>query len=231
MSDLYMQLSEPFPPEMEKTLNKGGTRLTYIPVSEVITRLNRVFGIGGWSSTIVYCKRDELDPDYVVASVMLNARIGGDDRTYGGWVSHEGIGGQKIKRTKSGDIVDLGDEMKGAVSDALKKAAQHFGIGLYLARDIDAIEMEHAQYADEGEPEPQNEIEEAYGRFMGIREKFDDKQVKELRDWWHSYSGGRPVPKPNEFTKEEIDQMIVQAIAISVGGTVVVKGDSEEGED
>ena len=124
MSEIYNRLAEPFAPEMERTLNKGGTRLTYIPVSEVITRLNRVFGVGGWSSQIVSCKRDDLDPDYIVASVTLSARVADSDDVTGGWISHDGIGGQKIKRTKNGDIVDLGDEMKGAVSDALKKAAQ-----------------------------------------------------------------------------------------------------------
>jgi len=220
MSDMYNRLSEPFPPEMERTLNKGGTRLTYIPVSEVINRLNRVFGVDGWSSTIVYCKRDELDPDYIVAAVTLSARIAGDDKTSGGWVGHDGIGGQKIKRTKNGDIVDLGDEMKGAVSDALKKAAQHFGIGLYLARDIDAIEMEMAEYA---EPEPLSELDEQYERFKSIREEMTDEQVEELRAWWAEYGEGKPVPKKSEMTMEVLMAMTTQAVAIRMGGTVVAK--------
>ena len=38
-------LSEPFPSEVEKQLKKGGASLTYIPVSEVITRLNKVLGV------------------------------------------------------------------------------------------------------------------------------------------------------------------------------------------
>ena len=220
MSDLYNQLSEPFPPEMEKTLSKGGTRLTYIPVSEVIARLNRVFGVGGWSSNIVYCKRDELDPDYIVASVTLSARVADSDDVTGGWVSHDGIGGQKIKRTKNGDIVDLGDEMKGAVSDALKKAAQQFGIGLYLARDADAIEMEMAEYA---EPEPLSEFDEQYERFKSIREEMTDEQVAALREWWNEYGKGEPVPKKSEMSMEILMAMTTQAVAIRMGGTVVNK--------
>jgi len=211
---------------MEKTLSKGGTRLTYIPVSEVITRLNRVFGVGGWSSQIVSCKRDDLDPDYIVASVTLSARVADSDDVTGGWVSHDGIGGQKIKRTKNGDIVDLGDEMKGAVSDALKKAAQQFGIGLYLARDADAIEMEMAEYA---EPEPLSEFDEQYERFMSLRKELDEEQVKKLRDWWEGYAGGRPVPKRSEMTIEELQDMTVQVVAIKMGGTVIVK--TEESDD
>jgi len=227
MSDMYNRLAEPFAPEMERTLNKGGTRLTYIPVSEVITRLNRVFGVGGWSSQIVSCKRDELDPEYIVASVTLSARVAGeDDKFTGGWISHDGIGGQKIKRTKNGDIVDLGDEMKGAVSDALKKAAQQFGIGLYLARDIEAMEIEFAQDAEmEASNMPKSEFDEKYERFLDLRKDFSEAQMAELREWWSDYSGGRPTPKREDMTVEEVDQMIVQAVRISLGGTLVVKGD------
>jgi len=225
MSQLYDRLTEPFPPEMEKTLNKGGTRLTYIPVSEVITRLNRVFGVSGWTSNIAYCKRDELDPDYIVAQVSITARVFEQDDEYQGWVTHDGVGGQKIKRTKNGDIVDLGDEMKGAVSDALKKAAQQFGIGLYLARDADAIEMEMAEYA---EPEPLTEFDEQYEKFMSLRKSLDDDQVKQLREWWEGYAGGRPVPKRSEMTIEELQDMHVQTLAIKMGGTVVVKPDETD---
>ena len=46
---------------------------------------------------------------------------------------------------RNGDILDLGDEMKGAVSDALKKAAQHFGVGLYLARSEESMHLEYAE--------------------------------------------------------------------------------------
>jgi recombination DNA repair RAD52 pathway protein len=117
-------LSGAFPKEVERQLDKGGTSLTYIPVSEVIARLNDVLGVFGWSYTMERCERDILDPDYLVAHVRMTV----------GETIRDGVGGQKIKRTRAGDIVDLGDEYKGAVSDALKKAAQSFGVGLYLAR-------------------------------------------------------------------------------------------------
>ena len=123
-SELSAALSAPFPKEVEKQLDNGGATLTYIPVSEVIVRLNDVFGPLGWSYTLVKCDRDVLDPDFLVAHVSMTV----------GDITRDGVGGQKIKRTRAGDIVDLGDEYKGAVSDALKKAAQSFGVGLYLAR-------------------------------------------------------------------------------------------------
>ena len=123
-SELSTALSAPFPKEVERQLDKGGTSLTYIPVSEVIVRLNDVFGSLGWSYTLVKCERDVLDPDFLVAHVSMTV----------GDITRDGVGGQKIKRTRAGEILDLGDEYKGAVSDALKKAAQSFGVGLYLAR-------------------------------------------------------------------------------------------------
>lgn len=138
-------LSEPFDPSVEKQLKKGGASLTYIPVSEVITRLNRVLGVDMWSYEILSCTRDTLDPDYVVAHVRLTATFVPTNDAPALTVTKDGIGGQKIKRTKNGDIVDLGDEMKGAVSDALKKAAQHFGVGLYLARSEESMNLEYAQ--------------------------------------------------------------------------------------
>lgn len=123
-SKLLTELSKPFPREVERQLDKGGVTLTYIPVSEVIARLNDVFGVLGWSYTQISCDRDALDPDFLVAHVRMTV----------GDITRDGVGGQTIKRKRDGGIVDLGDEYKGAVSDALKKAAQSFGVGLYLAR-------------------------------------------------------------------------------------------------
>ncbi len=138
-SELSTALSAPFPKEVEKQLDKGGATLTYIPVSEVIVRLNDVLGVFGWSYTLVKCERDVLDPDFLVAHVSMTV----------GDITRDGVGGQKIKRMKSGDIVDLGDEYKGAVSDALKKAAQSFGVGLYLARGHSApASMQTRQQGD-----------------------------------------------------------------------------------
>jgi len=94
MNDIYPQLTEPFPREMEKILNKGGTALTYIPVSEVITRLNKVLGVDKWSFKIVRCERDASDPDFVVAHVRLEwtPTVGEDFNI----VTRDGFGGQKI---------------------------------------------------------------------------------------------------------------------------------------
>lgn len=207
--NLYDKLSEPFPQEMERMVQKGGTRLTYLPVSEIINRMNRIFGPTGWSHEVISCWRDPSEQEFVVAHVRVRLSDGS---------SHDGLGGVKIKRTKAGEIVDLGDEYKGAVSDALKKACQHFGVGLYLARDIEAIEIDDAMHAL---PQPVSPIDEKYDKFMEIRALLSDEQVKSLKEYWADYSGGRPVPKKSEFTEVELEKLTVEALRLQFGATTI----------
>lgn len=57
---IQAELSEPFPPEMERELRKGGTTLVYIPVSEVIARLNRILGYTGGRPKLLDAKEMPL---------------------------------------------------------------------------------------------------------------------------------------------------------------------------
>ena len=213
----YQQLSEPFPPEMEKTLSKSGTRLTYIPVSEVINRLNKVLGADRWSYEIISCLRDAIDPDYIVAHVRLTWHTGAAEPCSA--IFRDGYGGQKIKRTKQGDIVDLGDEMKGAVSDALKKAAQTLGIGLYLARSEEAMDIEEAMDAVQQPPQPQidPEIEKMWDRFVGIVKTLNDDQKGQLNEFWVTAGEGRPKPTKATATSKDLETLIEKAVMLTFG--------------
>lgn len=204
MKDLY----EPFHPSVERQLKKSGTSLTYIPVSEVITRLNQVFGVQGWSSEIIRCERDALDPDFIVAHVRLTL---GYESEWGG-IHKDGFGGQKIKRTKAGDIVDLGDEFKGAVSDALKKAAQQFGVGLYLARSEEALTMDAQASVDP-------EIEALWEEFMNKTKRLDADGKVALKNYWAKISGGAPTPKRETATADALRALITECALITTGGT------------
>lgn len=220
-AQLMRDLAEPFPVEMERTVTKSGVALTYIPVSEVINRLNRVFGVTGWSSEILRCERDANDPDFVVAHVRLTVFQPQDIFSVTTSISRDGIGGQKIKRTrKDNEIIDLGDEMKGAVSDALKKAAQQFGVGLYLARDVEAIEIDEAMHAQPA-PKAQEPIvgkdASPYDKFMALRGQLIPEQVDQLRKFWDDWSGGRPVPKKNDFTEEELRVLTTECVRLMFG--------------
>ena len=201
MSNMLTALSEPFDPSVEKQLKKGGASLTYIPVSEVITRLNRVLGVDMWSYEILSCVRDSLDPDYVVAHVRLTATFVPTNDAPALTVTKDGIGGQKIKRTKNGDIVDLGDEMKGAVSDALKKAAQHFGVGLYLARSEESMNLEYAQDTADQPISPEH--------FEKLREVLNSQSqttIDACRAHWSKISDNA------EFANENVTRDLLKAM-------------------
>lgn len=203
--DLYGPLSEPFPQEMERTLNKGGTNLTYIPVSEVINRLNKVLGVDRWSFAVLRCERDATDPDFVVAHVRIDYSV--NDFSI---ISRDGIGGQKIKRTKQGSIVDLGDEFKGAISDALKKAAQTMGVGLYLARSDEAIEIEQAMDA------PVDESTQVWESFVSVSKGLDESKRSQLNDFWAKISNNAPKPrKPNDATLDQLHELQAEAVRLS----------------
>lgn len=203
-NEMYKNLSEPFPPEVERILNKGGASLTYIPVSEVVNRLNRILGVDKWSFTINKCERDKLDHDFIVAEVTIEAVFSADEDGRPVVIRRDGIGGQKIKRTRSGDIVDLGDEMKGAVSDALKKAAQTLGIGLYLARSEDAIESEIM-----ADIPPVNPIVVAkWEQFTNLIKDGSAYEKEQVGHFWNEYTDGKPKPRLETISVDEVDALI-----------------------
>jgi len=214
MSDIYNRLSEPFPQEMEKIINKGGVNLTYIPVSEVINRLNKVFGVDKWSMTIESCHRDPADPDFVLAHVRIDW-FTSDFAS----VSRDGFGGQKIKRTKTGAILDLGDEFKGAISDAVKKVAQAFGVGLYLARSEEAMEIVQLIEASNTPP---SEHELKWEDFKSMSKSLTKEQREQLNIAWTGKYGIRPKPQSSsDINPEDLEFLVAQAVAIVTGGQVV----------
>jgi hypothetical protein len=210
-NSIQASLNEPFPKEVERQLKKGGTSLTYIPVSEVISRLNKVLGYDGWSYEIIKCERDALDPEFIVAHVRLN--VYGPDRFTN--VTKDGFGGQKIKRTKAGDIVDLGDEFKGAVSDALKKAAQALGVGIYLARSEEAMEIEAVS-----EPIIDPVIEELWTNFVSLSKSLTPEHKTRLGTFWEKYSDGRPKPTKATASQEDLTALLEHCLVLSFDATV-----------
>lgn len=217
-NNIAQQLLEPFPPEMERVVSKGGAKLIYIPVSEVINRLNKVLGIENWSYSVVDYHRDQIDPDYCIAHVVLTANINGEK------VVRDGIGGQKINRTKNGDILDLGNDMKGAVSDALKKAAQTLGVGLYLSRSEEAMEIEEVMNAAST---PVSEEEKArmarWDEFASITKTLSSEQKSQLNEFWDSYSGGKPKPTKTTASSSDIDALMEEAVKVSFGKPSKIK--------
>jgi hypothetical protein len=204
-------LAEPFSEEMERTRIKGGISLIYLPISEVINRLNKVLGV---------VRRDDVDTDEIVAHVSLTASIG--DVT----VIKHGFGGSSVKRQKKDNKpLDLGNDFKGAVSDALKKAAQLLGVGLYLARSADALDAEYASSAPAQQVEVPLEIDEKWTNFVSVAKTLTQEQKDSLNAFWTSHSNGKAKPTRATVTEEDIDTLVVEAMRLSFGATLVAKTD------
>jgi hypothetical protein len=210
-------LAEPFPQEMEKVLVKSGVELIYLPISEVINRLNKVLGVDSWSFEIISVRRDEIDTDEIIAHVSLTARIG--EAT----VIKHGFGGQSVKRQrKDNKPVDLGNDFKGAVSDALKKAAQQLGVGLYLARSSDALDAEDAISSQQtAQPEQPSELDEKWDNFVSVAKTLSQEQKDSLNDFWAKHSSGKPKPTRSTVNEDDIDALVIEAMRLSFGATIV----------
>jgi hypothetical protein len=218
-NEIARLLAEPFPEEMEKTLVKSGVSLVYLPISEVINRLNKVLGVDSWSFKIQSVYRDHVDTDEIIAHVSLTATINGNK------VVKDGFGGQTVKRQKKDNKpVDLGNDFKGAVSDALKKAAQQLGVGLYLARSADALDAEDAIYSAPQE-QPVSPLGEKWSNFVSITKTLSQEQKDSLNSFWEKHSGGKPKPTLTTATEDDIDALVVEAMRLSFGATLVEETD------
>ena len=179
-----------------------------------------MIGVDKWTSEIVRCERDSLDPDFIVAHVRLVITFEGPDGLQQ-MVAKDGFGGQKIKRTKNGDIVDLGDEFKGAVSDALKKAAQQMGIGLYLARSEESLAIDE----EESKPPIDEAIIKLWTDFLAMTKELNADQKAELGEMWSEYADGAPKPTLETAKAEDLEFLIAEATRISLGGEWIETGD------
>lgn len=125
----YQQLSERFPTEVHKTVNKGGGDQTYVPASDVIERLNTVLTCGGWSFGV-------LREGFTETEAWVLGRITAT------------VDGQVLQREQYGnESIMMGqrptmDLLKKAATDSLKKCASLMGVAAYL---YDADERREVQ--------------------------------------------------------------------------------------
>jgi Rad52/22 family double-strand break repair protein. len=117
--------------------------LTYIPARLVIERLNECFG-GEWSFNVVDRIVELKDNQVAVLGRLI---ILSDNSE----VVKEQWGGSRIDRSVNGHICSLGDNMKMAATDSLKKCASMLGVGLYLYSDDMKEKVEDADPGDVAE--------------------------------------------------------------------------------
>lgn len=220
--DANLRLAEPFPQSMLRF--HQGKKLTYVPVAEVIARLNRVLGTENWSSQVITMWREGDHPDWVMAHVRVTATINGIS------TSRDGVGGQQIKKLRSGNgVVDLGDEYKGAMSDAFKKACQGFGVGLELARTDEALNAEESYHS------PTNDVtdspasadnamanavsSETWAAFEQGMAKLSAAEKAAVREWWGTVYGDYGNPSAKLSTEDMIGAAISEIGRISLEPT------------
>lgn len=189
------KLRAEFPAGALKDLKKGNSTFTYVPASEVVARLNEVLGVVGWKTIESDAWIDRNNSDWVIAKYTITARVDGE------WVERTGWGGQKIKMSRDGGPLDLGDEFKGASSDALKKAASHLGVALYLGRDEEMVAIEEEARKEKAGSELIKVVEE-------FIETLDDDAKAEFAAWWKDehipkLRGGRVTVEQIEFAAEQ----------------------------
>jgi hypothetical protein len=188
---LYAELARPF----EHTFRdlRGGVELEYVTGEQVVSRLNETLGFMGWSFRVleqgIHAEADEC---WVQAELAVTL----DGKT----VTRQQFGSQKIKRSRSsGTPLDIGFDLKGAATDALKKCASQIGVGLYLWRKEGGVPAS----LDDGVPETA------------------------VRDRPRTSSGpralprrepARPAPAPVPASQAEIDQYEVVRAEAKVAG-------------
>jgi hypothetical protein len=122
--DLYGALARPFDVTFQDV--RGGVSLEYITGEQAVSRLNETLGVLNWSFRVVeHGIHAEADEVWVLAELTAISD--------GQIVVRQQFGSQKLKRSRSsGTPLDIGFDLKGATTDALKKCASLVGVGLYL---------------------------------------------------------------------------------------------------
>ena len=117
--------------ELEQKDVGRGRSFTYVKTHSVIERLNQATGYN-WSEKIVSetwttipARRKADNGEY--AEFEQRVHIVAIELSIPGLGTRVGYGTQEIETNAGADVI-----AKGAASDALKKAASHFGVGLYL---------------------------------------------------------------------------------------------------
>jgi hypothetical protein len=117
-------LEKPFTPEqIKRRQGTNGDLLDYIEGCAVIQRLNECFN----AEWIFEIQEHRVFDDEVIVLGKLTAQ----------GVSKSQFGKSRITRSKKDNsIISLGDDLKAAATDCVKKCATLFGVGLHLYFDV-----------------------------------------------------------------------------------------------
>jgi len=144
MNKIEMALKRPFEPRKLKwRKGPGGKELVYITARDVMDRLDEAVGVSGWESSY----------KEVMGRVVCELTLC--------------IEGKYITKCDGADDTAI-EGAKGALSDALKRAAVQFGVGRYLYHPA----------AFEGRTPRMWATPDGYDKLMAVREGKEIEQFK-----------------------------------------------------
>lgn len=176
-------LEQPFESKyIKQRRGNYGATLDYIETHVVIQRLNDAFE-GEWSFEISAWEQIADSDEVVVLGTIIADGI-----------SKQQFGSSTIKRAKNdGAVISIGDDLKSAASDALKKTATLFGVGLQLYGDSgqgQAPAPQQVRVSKQPAP-PTKPKDKANGNAAGISGKdFDTLSAeiaKEIEAPWNDF--------------------------------------------
>jgi hypothetical protein len=139
---LYAELSAEINPTFSD--RRGGVDLEYHTGEQITSKLNETLGFLSWSFVVLeHGIHAEADECWVLGelTVAVGERI----------VKRQQFGSQKVKRSRSsGTPLDIGFDLKGAATDALKKCASLIGVGLYLWAKTPPAPVGNVRQGDSG---------------------------------------------------------------------------------
>lgn len=114
-------------------IKPGKGEFKYVPVNDIIDRMNDVFE-GRWSTEVI---AKEVFEDQILLQVRVSVRSAADNILY----YHDGFASQPVQRFTYGDNkgkpVDLGNSYTAALSKALKQACKKWGVALNIDEEVE----------------------------------------------------------------------------------------------
>jgi len=162
-------LERPFTPKfIKKRKGNYGQMLDYIEAHVVIDRLNKAFQ-GDWSFEV--CEYTQLEDEVIV----LGRLTAGD-------VVKQQFGNSKVSRyNDSNESISIGDDLKSAASDSLKKCSTLLGVGLHLYGLMEDSEATAESTKEAAPPRGSGMSSMSGNRGTDVITKEQLAQVKKLR--------------------------------------------------
>lgn len=173
---------------------KGGGSWTYVKASYVRKVLDSVFGFN-WNFDIETSLAEAYEVAKITKVCVVKGTLTGKVKVDGQWVEIKKtqFGRSEVKFLKNKDktlkiddytglpqLLDFGNDMKGAVSDCLKKCASLFGIAsdVYEAEEFMEIEIIGSDENSTGAKLAQKKVEEAKRAIQSEAKKVGEQNAK-----------------------------------------------------